>query len=446
MNKLLPSHAFPGDVASQGGVSWHGPGPRAIRMGSADAMKLTERAIAALDCPPGAKDRLVFDDAVPGLGLRISAAGARSFLVQYTTPARQRRRVPLGRWGAITLEQARTAARAILGDVARGFDPAQQRVQSRAAAVATAASARLTLAVLLEEWAAIGLAERRESYRSEALRALRYTFSRKLGAPASTLARADAVAALDALVRAGRVAIAGRTLAYGRACYGWALRRDMVETNPFDRLPIAAGTSSRDRVLSGPELRAVWRGLLNLSWPFGPLLRVLLLTAQRRDEVAGIRWSEISKDGAVWTIPQERAKNSRAHLVHLADQVRQVLTDLPRFVDKKGKTSDLVFTTTGKTAVSGFSRAKLVLNAAAAEHNQSEGCARALPPWRLHDFRRTAVTWMASNGIAPHVADRLLNHVTGTIGGVAAIYQRAEFLAERQAALDAWAAHLDGLV
>lgn len=407
--------------------------------------KLTERAIAALNCPAGAKDRLVFDDSLPGLAVRISAAGARSFLAQYTV-AGKRRRVPIGRWGAVTLEQARSAARGVLGDVARGLDPALQRAQRRVDAAAAANAVRLTLDVLLDDWSTLGLAERRDSYRREALRAMRHAFPGQREQPAAGLTRADAVATLDALVRTGRVAIAGRTLAYGRACYGWALRRGMVDANPFDRLPIAAGASSRDRVLSDMELAAVWRGLLAMPWPFGPMLRVLLLTAQRRDEAAGLCWSEISADGAVWTIPKDRAKNGRAHLVHLAEPVRAILAQVPRFADAAGKTSDLVFTTTGKTAVSGFSRAKAILDTEIGRHNRQEGYAGALPLWRLHDFRRTAVTWMATNGTAPHVADRILNHVTGTIGGVAAIYQRAEFLTERRVALDAWTAHVVGLV
>ena len=193
------------------------------------------------------------------------------------------------------------------------------------------------------------------------------------------------------------------------------------------------------------ELALIWRAAGEAPYPFGPLFRLLLLTAQRREEVAGMRWSEISADGTIWTIPKHRAKNKRAHIVHLAPAARAILDELPRFADAGGVESDLVFTTNGKTSVSGFTRSKNKLDekveAARAKTAAALGkdAPTPLPGWRLHDFRRTAVTWMAANGVAPHVADRLLNHVQGTISGVAAVYQRAEFLAERKAALEAWA-------
>ena len=155
-------------------------------------------------------------------------------------------------------------------------------------------------------------------------------------------------------------------------------------------------------------------------------MRLLLLTAQRRDEVAAMRWSELSPDLAVWTVPKERAKNGRAHLVHLAPQARAVLAAVPRV---KGR--DLVFTTSGRAPVSGFAKAKERLDRLSGVRD-----------WRLHDCRRTAVTWMAGAGFPPHVADRLLNHVEGAIRGVAAVYQRGEFLPERRAALEAWAGHV----
>ena len=279
--------------------------------------KLTEKSVAALGCPPGRKDRLVFDDAVPGLAVRVAAGGGKTFLAQYTQAGRKRR-VPLGRWGAVTLEQARAAARGVLGDVARGRDPAGERADARAHAAARAGAERFTLAALLEQWAALALAARREGYRKEALRAVRTAFAAHLDRPAAALTRAEAVGVLDALARSGRAAMAGRTLAYARACYAWALKRGTVPGNPFQGLPISTGSEARDRVLTDAEVGAIWRAAGTMGWPFGPLVRLLLLTAQRRDEVAGLRWSELSPDLAVWTVPKERAKNGRAHLVHLA--------------------------------------------------------------------------------------------------------------------------------
>jgi len=418
-------------------------------------VKLTEDGIDALACEPGQKDRLVFDDTLPGLAVRITAAGGKSFLAQYTV-AGQRRRVPIGRWGAVTLKAARQAAKGILGDVAKGQDVAAVRSAKREKLKADAAADKLTLDALLGKWSDLALAQRKASYRREAVRAVRLAFPGHLDRRADALTREDAVAALDALARAGKVAMPGRTAAYGRACYAWAGKRGMVAGNPFVALPIPSGNVSRDRVLTDAEVGLIWRAAAALGHPFGPLVQLLLLTAQRREEVAGMGWSELSEDRATWTIPKERAKNGKAHVVHLAPAARAILADVPRFVwatpdgTEQPPPPDLVFTTTGRTPVSGFSGAKEQLDALIAKARaETVGAGKdvppALPPWRMHDFRRTAVTWMAGNGVAPHVADRLLNHVQGTISGVAAVYQRQQFLAERKAALEAWAGFVAGL-
>ncbi len=252
--------------------------------------KLTETSIAALACEAGRKDRLVFDDAVPGLAVRVMASGKRTFLAQYTVAGRKRR-VPIGRWGSVTLEQARQAARGIFGDVARGQDVAGVRKIERTRVKAEAAADKMTLAVLLDQWAALALAQRRESYRREALRAIRTAFPAHLTRRAAALTRADAVNALDILAQAGKAAMAARTMAYGRACYTWAARRGKVPENPFTMIPVPAATVSRDRVLTDAEIGYVWRATGLMAWPFGPLIRLLLLTAQRRDEVASMTWS-----------------------------------------------------------------------------------------------------------------------------------------------------------
>jgi integrase len=176
--------------------------------------------------------------------------------------------------------------------------------------------------------------------------------------------------------------------------------------------------------------------------------------------VAALRWSELSADLATWTLPGARAKNGKAHVVHLAEPARIILQGVKRVAGQ-----DLVFSVTGTTPPSGFSKAKVALDAAMTREateaagdalavaqpakrgrrravNPAETAPEPVPGWRFHDFRRTAVTWLAGAGFPPHVADKLLNHVTGSIQGVAAIYQRGEFLAERKAALEAWAAHV----
>ena len=402
-------------------------------------MKLTEKVIAGLTCADGQKDRLVFDDTVQGLGLRISGKGGKNFIVQFRGPTGQKRRLPIGAWGGITLEQARQAARTALGLVAAGRDPFAERKADREASTSEAAADRLTLKALLSDWVAIGLAERREGYRREAVRAVSLAFKAYLNRRADSIKRMDAVQILDGLVKAGKPATASRTLAYGRACYSWAEKRGRVPSNPFVGLPIATTTASRDRVLRDEEIGAIYRGASKLGFPFGPIILLLMLTAQRRDEVAGMYWSELSNDRSTWTIPAARAKNGKAHIVSLAPAAQAILANVPVH-----QGSDLVFTTNGRRPASGFSRAKERLVSLIATENEG---AKTYQEWRLHDFRRTCVTWLAGAGFNPAVADKILNHTTVTgMTTVGKVYQRAEYLAERKSALEAWARHVDACV
>ena len=240
----------------------------------------------------------MFDDALPGLAVRITSGGKKTFLAQYTI-AGQRRRVPIGRWGAVTLKAARLAARGILGDVAKGQDVAYVRTTARKKVKAEATANKLTLAALLEQWNRLALADKRDSYRREAVRAVKAAYPDCLERRADTLTRETALAALDAMVKAGKATMAGRTLAYARACFTWAMKRDLVAANPFLALPIGSGTVSRDRVLNMAEVALIWREVGEMIYPFGPLIRLLLMTAQRREEVAGMGWSEISADGTI---------------------------------------------------------------------------------------------------------------------------------------------------
>jgi len=397
-------------------------------------MKLTEKVIAGLSCADGQKDRLVFDDTVQGLGLRISGKGGKNFLVQFRTPTGGKRRIPLGAWGAITLEQARLAARNTLGQVAAGRDPFAERQAHKENAINKAEGDRLTLAALLSDWLSLGLVNNKDSYRREAIRAISVAFAPYLKRRADTLKRTDALKVLDELVKAGKGPIASRTTAYARACYSWAVKRACLTENPFANLPIPSANKSRDRVLGDAEIATIFKAAAKLGYPFGPLIQVLLLTAQRRDEVAEMRWSEISLDGTTWTLPAGRAKNDKAHIVHLAPEARAILAALPRRTD-----TDLIFTTNGRTAVSGFSKVKERLDGAMAGGNPKE----AITAWRFHDLRRSCVTWLAGTGFNPAVADKILNHTTATsMTTVGQVYQRAEYLPERKQALEAWARHV----
>ena len=389
-------------------------------------LKLSERAIAALAVPTGKAEVWVSDSEVTGLRLR-ATVGAKNFLACWTDRATgERRRERLGAWGAITLDQAREAARIRLGEVAKGSDPKATRTAQRDAAAVERAERALTLEALVDDWAALHLASKRPRYSSEAVRAIKYAFAKHLKRPAAKMTKAEAVAVLDAILKAGNAAMAGRTLAYGRACYAWAEKRGKVADNPFEKIPIATGTVSRDRVLSDDEAGRVWNAALAMPQPWGPLIRLLMLSLARRDEVAGMRWSEISADGATWTIPPARMKRGQAHVLALSDAARAALASVTRI-----KGQDLVFTTTGKTPVSGFTKAKAALDKAAKVNG-----------WRLHDLRRTGASALAAMGFNGIVADKLLAHQPAALSAVARVYQRHDYAAEKAKAWEAWGAHV----
>jgi integrase len=423
-----------------------------VREGSAgskpeDEMpKLTDRFLVALKVEEGRKDRLVFDTVCPGLGVRLTAKGTRTFLAQWTDPATRRKvREPLGVWGGITIEQAREAVRARLGAVAKGINPKAERVRRRAEAERERAEVALTFGGLIDEWADLHLAHRRERYRAEALRAIRHAFPELLKRPAARIARADAVNALDKLVRAGKPTMAGRTLAYARAAFRWAEKRGKVTNNPFQGLPIAASNTPRERVLSDSELAEVWAAAEPLGYPFAPFFRLAMLTMQRRVEVSGMRRSEIAEDMSQWTLSGGRMKGGRPHDVHLSEPAREILRSIPPI-----EGCDFVFSTTGTTPISGISKAKTMLDAAIVKA-RAEAAGKIgrkpvpLVPWRLHDLRRSGVSTLARLGFDSIVVDKILAHRPAKLLGVAAVYQRYDFARERAAALDAWAAHVLGI-
>lgn len=387
-------------------------------------MKLTMARIADLECPPGKRDRLVFDDEQKGLAVRVTAGGSKSYLVQFSFHG-QKRRLPLGSVAAISLKAARDAAQVALGQVARGIDPAAERAQAKAEAKRRAAESSLTLATLIDDWRALRLADKRERYAQEAIRALRRAFAKHLDEPAMALTRATVVRTMDALSRNGADAMASRTAAYGRACYSWATKRGSVASNPFENLP-AASVKKRERVLSDQELVAIWRATEGQG-SFHRIVRMLMLTGQRRDEVGGMTWDELSSDWSVWTIPSTRAKNGAAHIVPLAQPVVEFLRTTPRL-------ADLVFPGE-RGAFGGWSKAKAALDARS-----------GVKDWRLHDLRRTMATGLQRLGVRLEVTEAVMNHTSGSRAGIVGIYQRHDFANEKRAALLAWAEHVTAIV
>jgi integrase len=348
----------------------------------------------------------------------------KAFLAQYRH-AREKRRIPLGSCSAISLASARDAVRSILGDVAKGRDPAAERKAAALEVLRKAADEALTLEVLTGQWRTLRLADKRERYATEAVRAIRYAFRDQLRAPAADLARHTVLRVLDNLGKDGKTAMASRTAAYGRTCYQWAVKRGSLAVNPFMGLSLAAAVK-RERVLTDDELAAVWKAAAGPG-PFNAIVRMLILTGQRRGEVAGMTWDELAP--STWTIPGVRTKNGVAHFVPLSPQAQAILRVCPQLDD-----SALVFPGL-RGPFNGFGKAKGALDRAGGVND-----------WRLHDLRRTVATGLQRLGVRLEVTEAVLNHVSGSRGGIVGVYQRHDWADEKRAALNAWGEHVDAIV
>jgi integrase len=355
--------------------------------------------------------------------VRVSATGSKTFLCQYTFRG-SKRRVPLG---SLTLALARSAAAAILGDVAKGRDPVADCRATAIEAKRKAAYEALTIQALLDQWFALRLADKRASYAGEAVRAIKVAFHKQLHRPANDLDRTVVVRVLDRLTKDGKAAMAARTAAYGRACFQWAIRRGSINSNPFVDLPLKP-IVRRERVLTDAELCAIWQATTKAR-TFHSIVRMLAVTAQRRDEVGEMAWSEISDDLTTWTIPATRAKNNHDNIVPLSPQAQAILRATPRY-----EGNPLCFPG-DRGPFSGWSKSKDRLDKAS-----------GVLGWRLHDLRRTAATGLQRLGVRLEITEAILNHTAGSRAGIVGIYQRHHWTEEKRAALAAWGAHVEALV
>lgn len=254
--------------------------------------------------------------------------------------------------------------------------------------------------------------------------------------------KSDVLRMLDREMDAGHGRMANRTLQISRQFFSWAIERGYLDHDPTAGINRPAKERTRDRVLSNDELTAIWRASGKLGHPFGTVVKQLLLLGQRRGEVADMRWSELDLGTKIWTIPSCRTKNGRPHDVPLAEPVIEILTATPRIDDRVFPSVKKL----SKRSVSGFSKAKRHLDELIAGLSEKSGDGSAhiceLGPWVLHDLRRTAVTGMAELGVQPHVIEAVVNHVSGHRAGVAGVYNRASYAAEKKNALVRWADHV----
>ena len=242
------------------------------------------------------------------------------------------------------------------------------------------------------------------------------------------IGKRDVIEIVTAIAQRGAPAAANKTLKSIKTYMNWCVGQAILEKSPADGIPFPSKEIARDRILSDKELADIILAARKMGGPYGCIVELLALTGQRREEVAQMQWGEMDFTKRVWTIPKSRTKNKKLHFVQLSDQALDVLK-------RQNQDGNFVFSLLGHKPFRDFSKAK-------SELDQLSG----VTAWRIHDLRRTCVTGMARIGVAPHVADKILNHQGGTISGVAAVYQRHEFNAERRDALEQWGAYVAEVV
>ncbi|GEP04935.1 tyrosine-type recombinase/integrase [Methylobacterium oxalidis] len=395
-------------------------------------LRLTHAAVERLRLPSkGQVDH--FDSHLPAFGLRASYLGAKAYFVMTRVDGRLVR-ITIGRHPALSLADAREKARQLILHAKAGQDPRQIEAEARRK---KEHKRRTTfggaVALFMERYVERNL---RPNTAREYRRTLQGPDTRDWqDRPLSSLMKAEVLEVLHRIEGRGSPAAANRALAYLSKFFNWCLEQDLLTVSPASRVRPLSATRSRDRVLQPDELVWIWWALSEWPSQFGSLFKLLLLTGQRRSEVAGMRWDELRSFGteeAIWSLPASRTKNGQPHLVPLAEASQNIIASLPR-------EGPFVFTTRGTTGLSGFSKAKTELDQRV-NALRAGAALPSLPPWTLHDLRRTMVTLMNEQlGIAPHVVEAVVNHVSGSAKrGVAGVYNRALYLRERRDALCAW--------
>lgn len=377
--------------------------------------QLTARRLETVK--PPAQGRIEIMDAKQrGLCFRVMASGERTWSLRIKVEGRSRR-FPIGPYPEVSLAEARKRAGRLRLEALDGKDPIEDRREARARDLA-----QTSLGEILDVYEAAHLSKLARG--PEVGRALRSALDRHLARPAVAVTKANLQLGLDAKAKTAPV-MANRLRAYLRHFFGWAEVRGYVPENPASGLARPAKEKPRDRVLSLSEIAAIWQASAELGPVWRALIRMMILTAQRRSELANVHWAEIN--GNTYSIPAVRTKTDTAHIVHLSAPVLAELETLRA----DSKASDLVFTHNGLTPVSGFSKIKRRLD-------ELSGVA----DWRFHDFRTAFASNMAEAGESEGVVDRVLNHAASAsrVSTVARVYQRSALLPQRARCLDRWAA------
>lgn len=405
----------------------------------AGAVGLTDAKIKGLSAPKAGRIE-VADKVVSGLRIRVGTSGAKTFIVRKRIGGRVAN-ITVGRFHdtRFTLADARKKARVLLNDIEAGGDP---RSETRKATGAGSGTVR----ALFDDYKKAKAGKRSIAEIERIFN--RYVLPEIGDRLADSVSRADVTRLIDAVAMGGakRTPVMARAVAAQlSAFYSWAMPRlHRLQVNPCRDAGKPDKPKARERVLSNDEIKALWTVLEGEGWPWGPAVKLLILTGQRRDEVFSADRAEFDLEAKLWTIPSERAKNGKAHLVPLSTHAVKVLEMAP-VIDGSAK----LFPSRAdpERGASGFSRALARIIAdmakALADGDQQP---KTVEHFTLHDLRRTMATGLQRLGVRLEVTEAVLNHVAGTRGGLVGVYQRHDFLIEKRHALDLWAAEVERIV
>lgn len=392
---------------------------------------LTDRFVKSESSKPSTGRKDYADALIPGLALRVSAGGHKSFVLiaRYPSNPKNPTRRSLGRPGELTLEEARQKAGNWLALIQRGVDPRVEEAKIRAEAQRRQVN---TFAAVAEEFLqrhASGLAKA-----EEARRIIEAEFVKRWGArPITDILPEEAATAIRAIVKRDAPYQAHNALGYLRRLFNWAIGTNEfgITASPVDKLrptDLIGKREARERILGDDELRAVWGAADAMGYPYGPLFRLLILTGQREREVADMAWPEVDFAKKLWTIPAARMKGARAHEVPLSADALALLHALPRF-----GAGDAVFTTTdGRKPVNGFSKAKVRVDKLS-----------GVTGWKIHDLRRTMRTHLSALPVQDLVRELVIAHAKP---GLHRVYDQHAYLDEKRDCLRLWEARLHGII
>lgn len=401
-------------------------------------MRFTETIVSRIEPPDGKGEGVYFDDALPRFGVKVKRTTngfSRHYIVQ-AKYAGKVRRYSLARCEELTLAKARENARDHFELLRKGIDPAAEKARE-----IEKENAAITLKEAVDQYLEVVRRRLRPSTISDVERYLLRTWRHLHGKPVASIRRSDITRHVEKIDATGKVVAARQAVIYLSTFFKWCQGHEMVELNPCDGVAKPPPPKARDRNLSEAEIARVWAGCEKVRetsarkgdyGDFARIVQLLLLTGARRNEVAGLVWGEIDLDQATWTLPAVRSKNRREHVVPLTPAALAIIGDRP--VAARDDIS--LFGRFG--AFSGYSKGKKALDAEIARNGP-------MSPWTLHDLRRTFATGCAELGIEPHIVEAALNHVSGHKGGVAGIYNRANYAIQKRKAMVQWAEHVSGL-